>query len=37
VRSRTSIRSSAATIAASFKVSSRPVWLPPEWTIRRAE
>ena len=35
VRSRTSIRSSASTIAASFEVISCPVWLPPEWTIRR--
>ena len=35
VRSRTSIRGSAATIAASFEVISCPVWLPPEWTMRR--
>ena len=35
VRSRTSIRSSTATIAASFEVISWPVWLPPEWTMRR--
>ena len=26
---------SAATIAASFEVISCPVWLPPEWTMRR--
>ncbi len=35
VLSRTSIRSSVATIAASFEVISCPVWLPPEWTMRR--
>ena len=35
VLSRTSIRGSAATIAASFEVISWPVWLPPEWTMRR--
>ena len=35
VLSITSIRSSSATIAASFEVISCPVWLPPEWTIRR--
>ena len=35
VRSRTSTRCSASTIAASFEVISWPVWLPPEWTIRR--
>ena len=26
---------SAATIAASLAVTSRPVWLPPEWAMRR--
>jgi hypothetical protein len=35
VRSRTAIRGSAATIAASFAVISCPVWLPPAWTMRR--
>ena len=35
VLSRTSIRGSAATIAASFAVISWPVWLPPAWTMRR--
>jgi hypothetical protein len=35
VRSRTSIRRSAETIAASFEVISWPVWLPPAWTMRR--
>ena len=35
VFSRTAIRGSAATIAASFAVISCPVWLPPAWTMRR--
>ena len=35
VISRTSIRGSAEAIVASFEVISWPVWLPPEWTIRR--
>ena len=35
--SRTSIPGSAATSSASRPVIARPVSLPPEWTMRRAE
>src|SRR5215218_3328363 len=37
VCSRTSTPGCASTSSASLPVSARPVWLPPEWTIRRAE